>query len=189
MALLRDGTSCLALYKPMNSKLADTPLPRLAARRTRAFSLVEVTLAMGIMSFALVGLMGLLPIGVSTFHNATDSSTGTQIAQRLLNEAQQTDFDQLIAAAPTPLTFRYFDDQGNEVTPANKTQAVYYTNLVVVSGTTLPGGTSNQNLATVSLQIANNPGGKSMPAAGNTLWTAAPGVTISTYATNVARSK
>ena len=154
-----------------------------------AFSLVEVTFALGIMSFALVGLLGLLPVGVSTFHSATDSSTGTQIAQRLINEAQQTDFDQLVASAPTPLTFRYFDDQGNEVTPANRSQAIYCTNLVVLPSTTMPGATSNQNLATISLQIANNPGRTQMPADPNALWKAAPGLTISSYAANVARAK
>lgn len=158
-------------------------------RRPFAFSLVEVTFALGIMSFALVGLMGLLPVGVSTFHSATDSSTGTQIAQRLLNEAQQTDFDQLVAPGPTPLTFRYFDDQGNEVTPANKSQAIYYTNLVVLPSTTLPGAASNQNLATLSLQIANNPGGRAMASAANVLWSATPGLTISSYAASVARAK
>ncbi len=40
-----------------------------------AFSLIEIVLAVGIMSFALVGILGLLPVALS---NAADSRTETQ---------------------------------------------------------------------------------------------------------------
>ena len=152
----------------------------------RAFSLVEVTLALGIMGFALVALLGLLPAGLSTFHSATVNSTGTQIAQRLLNEAQQTDFDQLVATVPM---VRYFDDQGDELTAANKAQAIYNTNVVVAPSTTLPGGAANPNLATVFVQVADDPGSVPLTSDANKHWVASAGMTISAYAANVARSK
>lgn len=138
------------------------------------------------MGFALVSLIGLLPVGLSTFRNAADNSACTQIAQRLLGEAQQTDFDRLIL---TPQTLRYFDDQGSELLPAKKSQAIYYTNLVVTQSTTLPGSSPNQNLATVFLQIANNPGGRAITTGGDYHWTAPAGMAISCYAANVARNK
>ncbi len=148
---------------------------------------MEVTLALGIMGFALISLLGLLPLGLSTFHSATVNSTGTQIAQRLLNEAQQTDFDQLVANAQT---IRYFDDQGDELTPANKAQAIYNTNVVVVQGVTLPGASSaNPNLATVFVQVADDPGSVPVTSDANKHWIAPPGMTISSYAANVVRSK
>lgn len=168
-----------------NSQLCFDP-PRRCGLCLAAFSLVEVTLALGIMSFALVGLIGLLPVGLSTFRSAMDNSISTQISQRLLNEAGQTDFDQLLA---TPQTVRYFDDQGNELTAANKARAIYHTNLVVAPATALPGAVPNQNLATVFLQIANNPGSKPVTSGANYHWTASPGLTISAYAVNVARNK
>ena len=163
-------------------------LRRPVTRCPAAFSLVEVTLALGIMSFALVSLIGLLPVGLSTFHDSVDSSTGTQIAQRLLDEAQQTDFDQLIATAQKP-TVRYFDDQGNELLPAKKAAAIYDTNLVVSPATTLPGAMSNQNLATVLLQIAKNPGNQVIASGSDYRWIPTASLTISSYAANVARNK
>lgn len=44
----------------------------------RAFSLVEVTLALGIISFALVAVMGLIPTGLNTQRQAVDQSFGVQ---------------------------------------------------------------------------------------------------------------
>lgn len=113
-------------------------------RRRRAvvagFSLVEVALAVGIAGFALVSLLGLLPIGLNTFRTAMDTSVCAQIAQRVFNDAQQADFAVLIneketADKPPGYTFRapgrsmrddgtsmpvrFFDDQGMEVIPAN----------------------------------------------------------------------
>ncbi len=165
------------------------------ARGRFAFSLVEVALALGILSFALVGLMGILPVGLSTFHRSTDNSTGAQIAQRLINEAGQTDFSTLVGTVASTPVVRYFDNEGNELPAANKSQAVFNTNLVVTSGTAgtaLPGGAAatapNANLATVVVQVAVNPGNRSLTAGPNQLWAATAGVTISTYAANVARN-
>lgn len=41
-----------------------------------AFSLVEVTLALGIVSFALVAILGLLPVGLKLVKNADEQSGG-----------------------------------------------------------------------------------------------------------------
>jgi hypothetical protein len=63
--------------------------------RQSAFSLVEVVLAVGVISFAFVAILGLLPAGLAQFRQAMDNSVGTQIAQRIILECQQTDFDVL----------------------------------------------------------------------------------------------
>ena len=88
------------------------------------FSLVETALALGIVSFAFVALIGLLPTGLTTFRQAMDTSVGAQIAQRIVSEAQETDFQILLASASLKdrgegaqffrLPLRYFDEQGNE---------------------------------------------------------------------------
>lgn len=124
-------------------------------RRTpTAFSLVEVVLAIGIVSFAFVGLFGLLPAGLNVFRQAIDNSVGSQIVQRLVNEAQQTDFPALITAAPTK---RYFDDQGNEVTSAN--ESLYTAEVSVLAKTEMPAATTRatDSLATITIKLANNP--------------------------------
>jgi len=118
---------------------------------------VEITMAIGIVSFAFVAVLGLLPSGLTTFRKAMDASVSSQIFQRVINEAQQTDFSTLVAT-PLPVV-AYFDDQGNKLDPANKAKAIYHVKTRVTISTPLPGSsTPNTDLATVAIQIANNPG-------------------------------
>ncbi len=91
--------------------------------RRHGFSLVEVVLALAIVAFAFVGLMGLLPTGLSNFRAAMDRTMGGQIFQRVLTDAEQADFDTLLATSKGSGEFfefpiRYFDEQGVEVVPA-----------------------------------------------------------------------
>jgi uncharacterized protein (TIGR02598 family) len=46
---------------------------------TAAFSLVEVTLALGIAAFCLIAVFGLMPVGVQTNRNATSQTAATGI--------------------------------------------------------------------------------------------------------------
>ena len=128
-----------------------SPVPTGAFRapspNVRAFSLVEVVLAVGVIAFAFVAILGLIPAGMSQFRQATDTSVCAQIAQRIINESQETDFTTLIdeknlpttngddfalrtptvaasnaATAATPgKCIRYYDEQGMEVIPAATT--------------------------------------------------------------------
>lgn len=80
----------------MNNLLSLQPdLPERSGKKRSGFSLVEVVIAMGIVSFAMVSMMGLIPVGLTTFHQAVDATVVAQIAQGVLNEAQLTPFDQL----------------------------------------------------------------------------------------------
>lgn len=118
----------------------------LASRRT-AFSLVEVVLAVGVISFAFVAILGLLPAGLHQFRQAMDTSVGAQIAQRVIQDCQLTDFDTLVDTAnltqnPNSIVYirapssaltksastnnpgacvRYFTEEGNEIIPATRT--------------------------------------------------------------------
>jgi uncharacterized protein (TIGR02598 family) len=108
----------------------------------RAFSLVEVALAVGVLAVALVGLFALMPSGLANFRTAMDISISAQIAQRVLQDAQQAEFDQLVDRRNLPAdpakqgycperfsfrgptvkapAWRYFDEQGTEIVPKNK---------------------------------------------------------------------
>ncbi|HYR59288.1 MAG TPA: hypothetical protein VEO95_11680, partial [Chthoniobacteraceae bacterium] len=63
---------------------------------------MEIALAIGIIAFAFVALMSLLPAGLTTFRRALDISICTQIAQRIVSEAEQVDFDTITDAAKLP---------------------------------------------------------------------------------------
>lgn len=78
----------------------------------RAFSLVETLLAIGIVSFAMVSVMGLIPLGLTTFRSAMNVSVESTIVQRLAGEVQRTDFANQISSK----TFYYFDEQGIQTT-------------------------------------------------------------------------
>ena len=160
--------------------------------RSRAFSLVEVTICLGVASFALVSIFALIPVGLTNFRGAMNTSIGSQIAQKVLSEVQQSDFDalltdyrgQTISGDCGSKACRFFDDQGSEVIPAGtgsanpqaaagalsaeeKSKIVFWVNTCVSPATALPnesGGTvwSNPQLATVTVQVAFNPGNKDL---------------------------
>lgn len=76
------------------------PSPRTCrARRVlrcqTAFSLVEVCLALGIVSFALLSVVGLMPVGLSAMRQAMDQTTEAQIARVISGEAALVPFDKL----------------------------------------------------------------------------------------------
>ena len=90
-----------------------------------AFSLIEVTLALGIVSFAFVALLGILPAGLNHFTHSVDASTESQIAQTILTQARQAQFSTLQQDFATTDQFN-FDEQGNLLTSADKSKKVYF---------------------------------------------------------------
>src|SRR5437773_7816187 len=55
-------------------------------RRLHAFSLVEVTLALGVAAFCLIAVFGLVPVGVQTNRNATSQTTATNILSSVISD-------------------------------------------------------------------------------------------------------
>jgi len=226
------GDSPLSTAKRVPSSFVLRPS---SFRNGSGFSLVEVVLAVGVVAFAFVAIMGLIPAGMQQFRQAIDTQVGSQIAQRLIEDAEQTDFNTLIDYSNTqsllpPTNFfraptyalsqsansnpgaclRYFDEEGNEIVPAaragnppnlnaNPTNAelnniVYYVNTRVEVGTILPQGsqsmTTTPNLATVTIQVAFNPGHIALPTNTYCLFdtTKFSGVPIRNYSAQVGRN-
>ena len=129
--------------------------PSSRASQRSGFSLVELVLAIGIVSFAFLALFALVPAGLTTFRQTMNTTIGSQIVHRIINEAQQTDYPALISA---PLSERYFDDQGNEVQTIEN--SVYTAQVTVTAPTTLPNTSTpdSTSLATVVVKLASNPG-------------------------------
>jgi uncharacterized protein (TIGR02598 family) len=64
-----------------------------------AFSLVEVSLALGIAGFCLVALLGLVPIGLTSNRNAVEQTAAAGIAASVIADIR----NQVAASALTPL--------------------------------------------------------------------------------------
>ena len=99
---------------------------RFRTSRVAGFSLVEISLALAVVAIALVALLGLMPSGMSNFRAALDTQIAGEIFQRIVADAQETDFDTLITSGTDTekggqvsqfyrLPLRHFDNQGNEV--------------------------------------------------------------------------
>lgn len=78
------------------------------------FSLVEVTLAMGLVSFGLLTILGIMPVGMNTLRQAAEQTVESQIVQKIGGEAALTSFGQL-GPNFSGKTF-YYDDQGRFLT-------------------------------------------------------------------------
>lgn len=65
--------------------------------RLGGFSLVEVTLAVGLTSFALLAIVGMMPVGLTTMRQAIDSTVESQITREIRTKVQQVPFSALAA--------------------------------------------------------------------------------------------
>jgi uncharacterized protein (TIGR02598 family) len=59
-------------------------------RLTSGFSLIEVTLAIGIAAFCLIAVMGIIPVGVQTNRNATSQTAATNIMTSVVTDLRAT---------------------------------------------------------------------------------------------------
>lgn len=120
--------------------------------RTKAFSLVEVVIALGVISFAVLALIGLLPSGLSTLRDSVGQSRQAQILRAVAGRSEVTKFS---ALATNGL---YFDYDGLPVDTAAK--SIYtvniLTNLPVYPGSTNAAAISN-SLTSLRIQIIWKP--------------------------------
>lgn len=102
-------------------------------RVARAFSLIELTIALGIVGFALVAILGLVPLGLKAFQDAMRMNVEAEIVQSLARELENTpwktatssaglptanppdglrDYDAASSSSNFPI---WFDDEGREL--------------------------------------------------------------------------
>ena len=158
------------------------------ARRSPAatrmgFSLIEVILAIGVIAIAIVPMFGLLPAGLNTFRKTMDNTVSAQIAQQVMGEMQQTDFNVLENMS---VDSRYFDRNGVEISDASHSQWVYRT-IAVMKTPIDVGGTSSTSIGKVVIQVINDPAHKTQGA--SALVDETPGIAIGTYSSLVSLKK
>lgn len=94
------------------------------------FSLVELTLALGVAGFCLIALFGLLPLGIRTNQNAVSQTAAASVLSSVVADLRATP-----KASPTSqqydITFGtakvvYVDDEGRVVSPTDPNTAPRY---------------------------------------------------------------
>lgn len=100
---------------------------------SRGFSLVEVTIALGLVSFALVSMLGLLPTGLTVLRSSMSQTVEAQILQSVASRAVISSFTNIAAST------LYFDDEG---LPVASSGAAYYTANLTLTNAAFPGSSN-----------------------------------------------
>jgi len=107
-------------------------------RKGSAFSLVEVVLALGVTSFALLSMVALIPLGLTEAREASDTTTESQIVQYARNEIEMTPFTNLSSWVGVN---SYYDNQGLPTTQGAAEQ-IYTVSYGVTNVAMCPAGSS-----------------------------------------------
>ncbi len=131
-----------------------------ADRAARAFSLVEVVLALGIISFVLLTVMALMSTGLGTMRLAMDDTKESQITRQLTGQILLTPFSQLGTTFSGKTYF--YDDEGSFLTntPMSAPATTRYWATTTVTNSAYPGATVSaisSSLVDIQLQIISAP--------------------------------
>ena len=124
---------------------------------SQAFTLIEVVLALGVFSFAVLSLVGTLGVGLDAVSTSNNSFAIANITRSLRANYQNTLYSTVVGTTTPPTT--YFTSAGYPTTLSSATNAndpVYYT-VTCTSATTNQASTSlmsSQNAAVVAVNVS-----------------------------------
>jgi uncharacterized protein (TIGR02598 family) len=148
-------------------------------QKRAAFTLIEIVLSLAIVATIVVGIIGVLPAGLSASREAVNHTVVAMILEELHNRLQNEELKS--KAEPYDVSFSpaRFDDQGifipQDAPPEKLARALYYAEVKVGVWETRPAHTSGLRPITISLSWPVN------PATGNPIGTGNP-QTVVTYA-------
>ena len=114
----------------------------------QAFSLVEVVIAMGIFSFAIIATFSLIGQSFKSYSSAINDTVSRQIMNQLAANVQQARISDLTNSPPS-----YFDNEGNPVLGSDA-MSVYTAN-VTFTQTTTPFSSTNLYAVTIKVSPKN----------------------------------
>jgi len=136
-----------SLPMPDSPPHSDTAGRKRPQAKRQAFSLVEVVIAMGIFSFAIIATFSLIGQSFKSYSSAINDTVSRQIMNQLAANAQQARLSDLTA---TPSYTLNFDNEGNPV-PSSDTMSVYTANVSFTQATT---PFSSTNLYAVNIKVS-----------------------------------
>jgi uncharacterized protein (TIGR02598 family) len=129
------------------------------------FSLVEVTIALGIAALAITVILGLVPTGLNSLREAGNTAAESSIMRQMLSELQAADWGTASGGSPgwSKLSAyaaqkRHFDDQGTAVEEGSNEFVSYVArfgfpnNPVILSG-----GAAGPDMIYVRVDVAVTP--------------------------------
>jgi uncharacterized protein (TIGR02598 family) len=129
-----------------------------------AFSLVEVVLAMGIVSFALIILFALLPIGLKSNSDSMGESQGVNLLQAMIADRQSSAYSNsstlyslpALTNVTTQLTGTLYVMEDGVTTNAQPSAARYRVNYTVYPPTNTYAGATNTPVTGPPLPVSIN---------------------------------
>jgi hypothetical protein len=125
-----------------------------------AFSLVEVTLALGVAGFCLIAVMGLLPIGLKTNQAATQQTTANAILSAVVADIRTVPLVQGPGNSQGNASKQFRIIFGNPHNPNEPPQFLYFSNVGSTNSTNLkPNLPDADTVFWVMIQYMPNPTG------------------------------
>jgi len=151
-----------------------------------AFSLVEVTMALGIMSFVAVATLGLIPTGLASSQRSSQTTIAARLAAEVQSELQQVGFASFSTSTTSfDADGRMVQDPNGATVPGTTTPPVYDVYRTVQS-CGLPGST-NWALQRVVVQVVKNPGRQALSRSASGLIAASAGLDERSFQFHVAQ--
>jgi uncharacterized protein (TIGR02598 family) len=130
------------------------------ARRSAAFTLVEIILVVAVMATALVAIIGVLPVGMDAARQAGSQTVVALIYEDVHNRLQS----QPLTPGAAAFSPAYFDDRGVLIQPTTSstgsavfTNAFYRADVTIGTWNTQPANTSGLMPVTIALSWPVDP--------------------------------
>ncbi len=133
-------------------------LPR---RRRAGFSLIEVTIALGISALGITSLLGLLPQGLSNLKKASDLAAETRISQLIISDVTQAQWEDKSGGDLLSYSYNgkryYFDEMAQVLDAREPGPDVAYVAQAFISteGIAVPGGKADPYLRRLTVKVKN----------------------------------
>jgi uncharacterized protein (TIGR02598 family) len=112
------------------------------SKTRRGFSLVEVTIALGITAFAVTAMLGMLPVGLGSLRQSANDMAKAQILKSIGAQLVVADSGTLFGASATPIE-AWFDFEGQ---PVAQSKDPHYYVLATRTNTIFPGDANAADL-------------------------------------------
>ncbi|XHR30602.1 MAG: hypothetical protein ACFUZC_08565 [Chthoniobacteraceae bacterium] len=108
-------------------------------RPHRAFSLIEVVIAIGIIAFTISSLVGLLALALKSDSSSASDTALSSMSQQIFNRLRTKSFSDLPNGTDAAPSFSYyFDVDGSETSGTNTTGAVFRCNAILTGDPNSP---------------------------------------------------